>query len=219
MAENDAAPTEIHVYKPDEQGKNHWKVCFFFDWIEIILIGNTVVIEGEKNWTNKDDPNVTEIHHQKEQIIIENPNDLLSNVTHQLEDIHVTVNNETIVPVENKLDQTNEKATELKQDAAGTVHAVEEKAAEVKHDASVAAHGAQEKAKEVAHNVQGKFIVWLTIKNRFWIEKVSEVAGNTKDAVVAGEKVVEEKLAAAKETILGEFSTNYSFFFNYLYNL
>jgi len=42
-------------------------------------------------------------------------------------------------------------------------------------------------------------------KIKFLIEKVNEVAANTKDAVVAGEKVAEEKLAAAKETVSGEF--------------
>ena len=184
MAENEAVPTEVHVYKPDEQG-------------------NTVVIEGEKNWTNKDDPNVTESHHQKEQIIIENPNDPVANVTHRLEDIHVTVNNETVAPVESKLDQASEKAAE-------TVQAVEEKAAEVKQDAAVAAQDAQEKVKEVAQDVKGTIIqdIWLIIDNLFWIEKVTEVAADTKDAVVAGEKVVEEKLATAKETVVGKFWTN-----------
>ena len=58
--------------------------------------GNAVVIEGEKNWTNNDDPAVNEIHHQKEQIIIENPDDPTSTVTHRLEDVHITVQNETI---------------------------------------------------------------------------------------------------------------------------
>ncbi len=38
----------------------------------------------------------------------------------------------------------------------------------------------------------------------FLIEKVNEIAANTKDAVVAGEKVVEEKLAAAKENVSGK---------------
>ena len=36
-----------------------------------------------------------EVHHHKEQLVIENPNDPLSDVTHRLEDIHVTVANET----------------------------------------------------------------------------------------------------------------------------
>lgn len=62
------------------------------------------MIEGEKHWTNNDDPNssssVTESHHQKEQLIIENPNDPLSTVTHRLEDIHVSVdNNNTSTPI------------------------------------------------------------------------------------------------------------------------
>jgi hypothetical protein len=125
MAANDASSTEIHVYKPDEQGKNHWKRVVFFS--RLVLIGNTVVIEAEKNWTNNDDPNasnVSESHHQKEQIIIENPNDSISTVTHQLEDIHVTVKNETVVPIENKLNQANENAAE-------TVHAVQAKANDV----------------------------------------------------------------------------------------
>ena len=107
MAEYDPVPTEIHVYKPDEQG-------------------NTVVIEGEKNWTNKDAPNVTESHHQKEQIIIENPNDVLSNVTHRLEDIHVTVSSETTAPVESKLDQAvDAKAKEAAHDVQGRIHSIE----------------------------------------------------------------------------------------------
>jgi len=101
------------------------KTCRFFS--RLVLIGNTVVIEAEKNWTNNDDPNasnVSESHHQKEQIIIENPNDPVSTVTHQLEDIHVTVKNETVVPIENKLNQANENAAE-------TVHAVQAKANDV----------------------------------------------------------------------------------------
>ncbi len=56
------------------------------------------MVEAEKHWTNKDDPNagaVTESHHQKEQLVIENPDDSISTVTHRLEDIHVTVENET----------------------------------------------------------------------------------------------------------------------------
>ncbi len=62
------------------------------------MIGNTVVIEGETNWTNKGDPNsaaVTESHHQKEQIVIENPDDPVSTITHRIEDVHITVGNET----------------------------------------------------------------------------------------------------------------------------
>jgi hypothetical protein len=51
---------------------------------------------------------VTESHHQKEQINIENPNDLLSSVTHRLEDIHVTVNNENTVSVAPIDDNTHE---------------------------------------------------------------------------------------------------------------
>lgn len=38
----------------------------------------------------------------------------------------------------------------------------------------------------------------------FTLEKVTDAAVHTKDAVVAGEKVVEEKLAAAKETVAGK---------------
>ena len=37
----------------------------------------------------------------------------------------------------------------------------------------------------------------------FSIEKVSETAASTKEAVIAGEKIAEEKLAAAKETVKG----------------
>ena len=63
-------------------------ICHFY-------LGNAIVIEGEKNWTNNDDPTVEETHHQKEQIIIENPDDPASTVTHRLEDVHITVQNET----------------------------------------------------------------------------------------------------------------------------
>ena len=35
------------------------------------------------------------------------------------------------------------------------------------------------------------------------IEKASEVAASTKDTVIAAEKVAEDKLAAAKETVTG----------------
>ncbi len=55
------------------------------------------MIEAETHSTNNNDPNsatVTESHHQKEQLIIENPDDPLSTVTHRLEDVHVTVDNE-----------------------------------------------------------------------------------------------------------------------------
>jgi hypothetical protein len=75
---------------------------FYFIELNLIIIGNAIVIEGENNWTNSDDPNsgtTTESHHHKEQIIIENPNDPMSSVTHRLEDVHVTVENETTTPV------------------------------------------------------------------------------------------------------------------------
>lgn len=107
MAENNSPATDVHIYKPDEQG-------------------NTVVIEGEKNWTNND---ATESHHQKEQIIIENPNDPLASVTHRLEDIHVSVNNETFVPIEDKtqdkLNEASEKTTELKNETVAAAHNVQ----------------------------------------------------------------------------------------------
>jgi len=115
------------------------------------FIGNTVVIEGETHSTNNQDPNspnVTESHHQKEQIIIENINDPISTVTHQLEDIHVTVNNQPSVP-----NVVNEKATELKQNAAAGVHAVEEK------------------AKEAAQNVQGRVSIILNPLNKIFSRK------------------------------------------------
>jgi len=116
------------------------------------FIGNTVVIEGEKHSTNNAGPNssnVTESHHQKEQIIIENPNDPLSAVTHRLEDIHVTVNNQSSVPIEEKThDKLNEAA-----------NAINEKATEVKQDAAAAVHVAEEKAKEAAQNVQGRIYI------------------------------------------------------------
>ncbi len=35
------------------------------------------------------------------------------------------------------------------------------------------------------------------------IEKASEIAASTKEAIITGEKIAEEKLAAAKETIIG----------------
>lgn len=59
------------------------------------------MIEAETHSTNNNDPNsatVTESHHQKEQLIIENPDDPLSTVTHRLEDVHVTVDNEASTP-------------------------------------------------------------------------------------------------------------------------
>jgi hypothetical protein len=142
MAENVSSSTEVHVYKPDEQGKNIWKLSWFFFYsIEVIFIGNTVVIEGEKH----ENLVPTESHHQKEQIIIENPNDPLSSVTHRLEDIHVTVHNEKTVPIEVK---TQEKVNE-----AANV------ATELKHDAAAAAHTVEEKAKETVHNIQGRLYI------------------------------------------------------------
>ena len=35
------------------------------------------------------------------------------------------------------------------------------------------------------------------------IEKASEIAASTKEAIITGEKIAEEKLTAAKETIKG----------------
>jgi hypothetical protein len=35
------------------------------------------------------------------------------------------------------------------------------------------------------------------------IEKASEIVANTKEAIITGEKIAEEKLTAAKETIKG----------------
>jgi len=66
------------------------------------------VVETEKTLTNADDPNsstVTETFHQKEKTIIENTNDPVSTVTHQLEQVHVTVETEpsTSVTQENGL--------------------------------------------------------------------------------------------------------------------
>ncbi len=190
MAENDSSATEIHVYKPDEQGKHIWKLHLI---INVVVVGNTIVIEGEKHWTNNDGPNssnVTDSHYQKEQIIIENPNDPLSTITHQLEDIHVTVNNETAVPIEdktqaikgnvidtthNKLNETSEKATELKNDAVVAAHNVQgrvlivsnhldkifflEKATELKQDATAVAQVVGEKANEAADAVQGRLYI------------------------------------------------------------
>jgi hypothetical protein len=177
MAENNSPSTEVHIYKPDEHGKNNWKWVFYL--IRVDCIGNTVVIEGEKHWTNDGDPNssmVTESHHQKEQIIIENPNDPLSSVTHRLEDIHVTVNNENTVSVASIDDKTHEvkgnywrvcddniddifiiivKANDAIDTAQDNLNATDEKATELKHDAAVVGHDVKETAKETAHNVQG----------------------------------------------------------------
>lgn len=55
---------------------------------------------------------------------------------------------------------------------------ISEKAVELKDSTVAAAHVAQEKA--------------------------SEIVASTKDALVSGEKVVEEKLVAAKDTVLGK---------------
>jgi hypothetical protein len=66
------------------------------------FIGSGIVIESEKHWTNDGEPNsstVTETHDQKEQLVIDNPNDPMSSVTHRLEDVHVTVESETSTPV------------------------------------------------------------------------------------------------------------------------
>ena len=112
------------------------------EFLKKLFVGNTVVIEGEKNWTNSDGLTTSESHHQKEQIIIENPQDPLSNVTQRLEDIHVTVNKETSVldvPMENRIVDVTDTAekkfeqSQLKQDAVATGHVVEEKAQETAH--------------------------------------------------------------------------------------
>lgn len=47
--------------------------------------------------------------------------------------------------------------------------------------------------------------IWL-----FDLEKVTNAAVATKDTVVAGEKVVEEKLVAAKDTVAGEWKIPHS---------
>ncbi len=56
------------------------------------------MIEAETHSTDQNSATVTESHHQKEQLIIENPSDPLSTVTHRLEDVHVTVDNEASTP-------------------------------------------------------------------------------------------------------------------------
>lgn len=115
-------------------------------------LGNAIVIEAEKNWTNNDGLTTTESHHQKEQIIIENPHDPLSSVTQRLEDIHVTVNKETSVldvPIENRIvDVTDTTEKKLEQGS--------EKATEFKQDAVAAAQVVEDKTKDTAHAVQGK---------------------------------------------------------------
>jgi hypothetical protein len=66
------------------------------------FIGNTGVLEAEKHSTNDGEPNsstVHESHHQKEQIVIDNPHDPLTGVTHKIEDVHITVN-ETTTPMD-----------------------------------------------------------------------------------------------------------------------
>jgi hypothetical protein len=93
--------TEVHVYKPDDHStKNFFLFFFYLNKFNFFLIG--VVIEGEKHSTNEGDPNssaVTETHDQKEQLIIENPDDSVSVVTHRLEDVHVTFEHENSTPV------------------------------------------------------------------------------------------------------------------------
>ena len=111
-------------------------------------IGNAVVIEAEKNWTNNDGSTTTESHHQKEQIIIENPHDPLSSVTQRLEDIHVTVNKETSVldvPIENRI-----------VDVTDTAEKKLEQGSEFKQDAVAAAQVVEDKTKDAVHAVQGK---------------------------------------------------------------
>ena len=98
MAEHNPT-TEVHLHKPDEQGRPLSRTKDDpFD----TRLGQALVIEAEQHWTNKDEPNaaaVTETHHQKEQLVIDNPNDPLSTVTHRLEEIHVTVDNESPTPL------------------------------------------------------------------------------------------------------------------------
>ena len=78
---------------------------------------------------------------------------------------------------------------------------------ELKEDALAAGQVAEEKVNETAQNVQGKFI-WLSILFLWMIyfsyKKASELAADTKETVVAGKNLVEEKLEAAKESVLGE---------------
>jgi hypothetical protein len=62
------------------------------------LADSRLVVEAEKNWTTNQDGTPAESHQQKEQLVIDNPNDPLSSVTHRLEDIHVTVENATSTP-------------------------------------------------------------------------------------------------------------------------
>jgi len=56
------------------------------------------VLEAETHSTNENDPSSStgsEVHHHKEQIVIDNPNDPVSDVTHRVEDVHITVKDET----------------------------------------------------------------------------------------------------------------------------
>ncbi len=60
------------------------------------------MIEGENQLTNTDDsnsPTVTETHDQTEKLDNENTDDPVANVTHQIEDVHITVENEASTPV------------------------------------------------------------------------------------------------------------------------
>lgn len=78
----------------------------------------------------------------------------------------------------------------------------------------------EEKSKEIAHAVQGRASRYFFFSNfkdeqrcfffLFGAEKAAEVAVSTKEAVVTGEKVVEEKLHAAKETVAGTVTSTWS---------
>ena len=118
------------------------------------------------------------------------------------------------------------KAAELKHNAEVAAHHIQEKSHELAHKIEETskdfAHHAQEKSKEWAHKVEetskefahqvqgicfaGDFCSNEKISILLWIEKTNEIVAQTKEAILTGEQIAEEKLTAAKQIVLGGIS-------------
>ena len=74
----------------NEQGKK--MNCLIFESIWFIFVGKTVEVEGERDDDVANSARETEDDHQKEQSIVEDSNNSISNV---LENVHLTVEDDT----------------------------------------------------------------------------------------------------------------------------
>lgn len=82
---------------------------------------------------------MTESHHQKEQIVIANPDDPTSAVAHRLEDVHITVKHDATEEIKGESDESK---------GADNVH--------LRLDETNEAVAVTEKKDDVAHQAQGE---------------------------------------------------------------